>query len=212
MKRCVAILVVAVLANGASAVVVMSEDFESDPTPRGWIADGPAWHATGGVGDSGFYSGTRTTFYPWVGIAAGGADLTATTGTLFDVTIDAKWISGNSAGISWDILSSGTTWKYDFNIVPPTTWTTYAATIDATMSDGDAVTAGWTRTTGSGSFSGMWLAADWLLFTQVVGGGAGGSISIGVDNFEVDAVPEPATVGLVVSGLAGLALRRRRRA
>lgn len=209
MKAFLVMVLVGVVAGSASAAFI-EEHFDTDPTPRGWIADGPAWHSSGG-NPGGYYSGTRSSFYPWVGMATGGMDLPATYGTtVFGASIDAIWISGTSAGISWDVYSGSTVWKYDFNVVPPTSWTNYSIeTIDTDWSDVDAAANGWTRTQGSGSFTSVWSSLDYILFAQVVGGGAGGTISVGVDNFYL--VPEPATMSLLFAGGALALLRRKKK-
>lgn len=212
MKVVLVMAMVAVVAGSASAAIVIDETFDTDPTARGWIADGPAWHSSGG-NPGGYYSGTRSGFYPWVGMATGGMNIPETYGaTVFNASIDAIWISGTSAGISWDIYSGSTVWKYDFNMVPPTSWTNYSIeNIDTEWSDVDAAANGWTRTGGSGSFSSIWDATDYILFTQVVGGGAGGTISVGVDNFILETVPEPTTMGLLLAGGIAAVLKRRRK-
>lgn len=214
MRKCLAILLVAALVGSASAGVLI-EEFETDPTPRGWIADGSAWHATGGVGDSGYYSGTRSTYHPWVGIdlGAGEVNIPALLGSSeLDVSIDAKSISGTTAGYAWEIYGIGvsTAWKYDFQMVPPTEWTNYRLIIDTTMTDAEAQAAGWARSAGSGSFADVWQSARWLLFTQAAAANSSGTITFGVDNLRV--VPEPATLSLLATGVVGLVLRRRRRA
>ena len=44
MKACLAVLLVAVLASNASAAL-LEEHFDTDPAPRGWIADGDVYYA-----------------------------------------------------------------------------------------------------------------------------------------------------------------------
>ena len=163
---------------------------------------------TGG-NPGGYYEGSATDTSPWVGMNLGGLDITTTYGNDLSASIDVKW-SGPSAGIGWEIYgnSGGNRWMYDFLMVPPSVWTNYALTIDTTWTDGEANTAGWVTSGGTGTFASVWTSVDFLLFTQRQAGGPLGTWTASVDNFIL--TPEPATLVVLLSGL-GLALLGRRR-
>jgi hypothetical protein len=111
-------------------------------------------------------------------------------GTSYDITFDAKWTSGETnLRLTLAEYAPGNSFQgqaaSDISI-SNASWTGYS-------------TLNWTPSSASTTLLS-------LIFTPALT--TGGNMSVGLDNVQVTAVPEPGAVGLLVLGMAGLLTHR----
>jgi hypothetical protein len=137
-------------------------------------------------------------------------------GNIWEVSVDLSFAGGNFDD-AWlrfrylDATQNG--WLYDLTDSFSNVWTTYSVTFDPAWSDAEALAAGWL--TDQDVFPGSDPSVSWSqtmsnVFTTEVRISGEETLAAGIDNFRLAAVPEPATIFLLGSGLIGLAALRRK--
>lgn len=144
-------------------------------------------------------------------------------GTSLTLGYDVYVEDGGISGIRLEMRNSAATtdWRYEWDLsadpqVRADGWIPKSAPIDTTWSDAQAAANGWTRVAGSGSWASVLADVGQDSYLVTLTGGApppnGSTESIGLDNFAISVVPEPATFGLMaLAAFSLLSVRFRRR-
>jgi hypothetical protein len=132
--------------------------------------------------------------YAAAGVTGGGFDL-----NVFNTTLDSAQLRFRR-----NVAENG--WYYDFGAVLPNAnmWDSYDVALDPSWSDGDALLSGWIQEAGGPSFADLMNSVGWIEVRAL----NDGSSLVGVDNVRL--VPEPATLGLALTGFAILSRGKRR--
>ncbi|HXG46096.1 MAG TPA: PEP-CTERM sorting domain-containing protein [Methylomirabilota bacterium] len=207
-------------AEDAGALAATSGYFE------GWDASGDlaGWSASSSLssvtqvdtgGNPGGFLWSRVSDGSTGGVSTGLPAATGDfTGTPWTVSFDLFLFSGGFSDI-WlrfryhDATFNG--WRFGFAPPPTNAWTSFSVTFDPSWTDAQARAAGWTTDSPDGfrSVSFSQTLAD-VYSTELRFAGPGRMVA-GLDNFSLEVVPEPSTVGLALVGAIGVLLGMRRR-
>ena len=156
MKKLVAFFTIGVLLAGSIAYALTNtEDWNVDA--GGWSEGAgttwsASWQLSGGVGDSGYFQGTRlsgfyATIWPYEPPATTNftGDLETLYGNnLITISYDAKDFAGTATPGVWHTMyQGGNYWTRRLAETSPTEWTTVSTVFDTTWTDADAAAYGW---------------------------------------------------------------------
>lgn len=213
------------LMVGASAYAYVYEhDF--DTGTDGWeaLSDSASsqWMSTGGLADSGYLRGTRSTYtalmqphHPGASDALTG-NVTARFGSMIRFTYFGRVFSGGNVSFRHSVIGAGPTygayWTYTFasdSSAFVNQWGPVSFEVDTTWTDAEAMANGWVNYHDSTSFADSWKTVQFQQFFS--GNGYAGSTNItGFDQVRVESLAAiPAPLGVLAGGAALLMIRHR---
>lgn len=218
MKAQLALALLALGTRGALAATSgYFEDWDASGDLAGWSvfpSGSPLTQVDSGGNPGGFLRARLADGFPG-GVFTRLPDATGDfTGTPWTVSFDLFLFSGGFSDI-WlrfryhDATFNG--WRFGFAPPPTNAWTSFSVTFDPSWTDEQARAAGWTTDSpdGFGSVSFSQTLAD-VYSTELRFAGPGRMVA-GMDNFSLEVVPEPSTVGLALLGVIGVLLGTKRR-
>lgn len=191
LTRLWAAVTVVSLAVSASAFTY-TEDFETDN--GGWAGDGDYHSATGGVSNSGYKGGQRTTFFAYLAPENPPAsnallgDVKTRFGGLIRFSYYLKVITGGPPVSPQLLVFAGSNiWAVPLASGTYSDWTKVQIEFDPNWSDADAKAAGWYNGPWQGgSFAAVWSGVTYYNFFSATGSGA---TDTGIDSVRAETIP-----------------------
>ena len=214
-----AVCLTGMVASAANGAAIYTEDFESGT--GGWFTVGPTNPATGGVGDSAYLRGSRAQHLPSFATNSAPAttnlngDLEAMYGSNIKISYYGKIFSvaGGMTGVRDVINTTGTSWARNYISGSNASaiaaffsdWTLVEFEVNTNWTDVEAAANGWSKVSGTGTWTDLWNNVIYMEYMSSVGGTTGTKVA-GFDNFRIESVeiPEPSSIVLIALAFISL--------